>query len=47
MLYLEIIAVGSWRLTRNGASYVTGLENIFDFLWLVLSWTKNWDVGSY
>ena len=24
-----------------------GLGNIFDFLWLVLSWTKNWNVGSY
>jgi len=43
----RLLPWGSWRLTRNGASYVIGLGNIFDFLWLVLSWTKNWDVGSY
>lgn len=35
---------GSWHgengdeLSRSQASNVTGLENIFDFLWLVLSW---------
>lgn len=28
------------RLTKNQASYVSGLGNIFGFLWLIFSWKQ-------
>lgn len=39
MIWLEVVGIGLWiSLTRSGASSVIGLESIFGFLCLILTW---------
>lgn len=45
-LWLEVVEEVGDGLTRSGASYVTGLRSVFDFLWLVLCWKKEQKIGN-